>query len=65
MVCGSVQKSGQKCPMLEKIQVDSREEQPMLKALGPALLEFILEQTLQGPKEHRGRQLMAVVQIQN
>lgn len=51
--------------MLEKIQVDSREEQPMLKALGPALLEFILEQTLQGPKEHRGRQLMAVVQIQN
>lgn len=37
----------------------------MLKVLSPALLEFILEQTLQGPKEHRSRKLMAVAQIQN
>jgi hypothetical protein len=51
--------------MPEKIQVDSREEQPMMKALGSALLEFVLEQTLQGPKERRGRKLMAVAQIQN
>jgi hypothetical protein len=35
----------------------------MMKALGLALLEFVLEQTLQGPKEHQGRQPMVVVQI--
>jgi hypothetical protein len=44
----------QKCLMPKEIQMDGREEQPLLKALGPAVLELIPEQTLQWRKQRRG-----------